>query len=216
MNGGKTPRQHAGQIVRRLKREYPDAHCALLHQTPLQLLVATILSAQCTDQRVNLVTVPLFKKYPTAEKLARLPQARLEKIIHSTGFFRNKAKNIRACCRQLVADHDGSVPADFDSLVALPGVGRKTANVVMGTAFGQPTGVVVDTHVGRLSRRMGLTKQSDPVKAERDLMTVLPRKEWIDFSHRLILHGRQVCRARKPACDACKLLNVCEQVDVIH
>ena len=194
-------KRHAAKVVRTLGRDYPDATCALEHETPLQLLVATILSAQCTDQRVNLVTKELFKKHPTAAALAALSPAKLEKAIQSTGFFRNKAKNIKACCQQLVDHYDGAVPEEMDQLVALPGVGRKTANVVMGTAFGVATGVVVDTHVGRISKRLGLTSQSNPEKIEQDLMGLIPKKEWIDFSHRMIHHGRQVCKARKPACD---------------
>ncbi len=207
-------KRHAAKVLRALRKAYPDATCALQYETPLQLLVATILSAQCTDQRVNFVTTELFKKYPTAAKLAKVTQARLEKVIQSTGFFRNKAKNIKACCQQLVDDYDGAVPEDLERLVTLPGVGRKTANVVMGTAFEIPTGVVVDTHVGRNSQRLGLTTESHPEKIERDLMQLLPKKEWIAFSHRMILHGRQVCKARKPACDDCSLLSICPRVGV--
>jgi len=207
-------RRQAVRVVARLREDYPDAQCALVHDTPLQLLIATILSAQCTDARVNIVTKKLFAKYPTAEHLARTRLSTLEKMIQSTGFFRNKAKNIKACCQQLVEQHDGQVPADLDALVALPGVGRKTANVVLGTAFGIPTGVVVDTHVGRLSRRLGLTEQTDPVKVERDLMALLPPQEWIDFSHRMIHHGRQICNARKPKCGECSMESFCPKVGV--
>jgi endonuclease-3 len=202
-------KRQVARVVRQLRENYPDAVCALRFETPVQLLVATILSAQCTDERVNLVTSHLFKKYPTAATLSRASLSSLEKLIQSTGFFRNKAKNIKACCTQLVQEHGGEVPRQLDQLVKLPGVGRKTANVVLGTAFGLPTGVVVDTHVGRLSRRLGLTEESDPVKAERDLMAVLPKKEWIAFSHRMIYHGRAVCKARRPKCDSCDFRQFC-------
>ena len=207
-------KRHAAKVVRNLGRDYPDATCALEHETPVQLLVATILSAQCTDKRVNLVTQELFKKHPTASALAALSPAKLEKAIQSTGFFRNKAKNIKACCQQLVDHYDGAVPEDMDQLVELPGVGRKTANVVMGTAFGVATGVVVDTHVGRISKRLGLTSQSNAEKIEQDLTGLLPKKEWIDFSHRMIHHGRQVCKARKPACDVCSMKGFCPRLGV--
>lgn len=207
-------KRHAAKVVRALAREYPDATCALHYDSPVQLLVATILSAQCTDQRVNVVTKELFAKYPTAADLAAIPIKRLEKLIESTGFFRNKAKNIKACCRALVDAHDGEVPQDLETLVALPGIGRKTANVVLGTAFGLPTGVVVDTHVGRLSRRLGLTEQTDPVKIERDLMDQIPKSQWIDFAHRMIHHGRRVCNARQPKCDVCRMKRFCPQIGV--
>ena len=207
-------RRRARRIVAALKRAYPDAQCALRFDSPFQLLVATILSAQCTDERVNQVAAELFAKYPTAEKLDRVPLSRLETLIKSTGFFRNKAKNIKACCRELVKRYGGQVPADLDALVALPGVGRKTANVVLGTAFGEATGIVVDTHVGRIVRRLGLTTQRDPNKVEQDLMELIPRSEWIDFSHRLIHHGRQVCKARKPRCDECVLEAWCPREGV--
>lgn len=180
----------------------------------MQLLVATILSAQCTDERVNQVTRVLFADYPTAADLAAVSQARLEKIIQSTGFFRNKAQNIRACCQQLVEHHRGEVPRDLESLVKLPGVGRKTANVVLGTAFGLPTGVVVDTHVRRITQRLGLTENEDPVKIEQDLIEQLPSEEWINFSHRLIHLGRQICKARRPLCDDCFLTDLCPRVGV--
>jgi endonuclease-3 len=207
-------KRHAGKVVRALRKDYPDATCALNHETPLQLLIATILSAQCTDERVNLVTESLFHKYPTAADLAALAPSKLEKAIQSTGFFRNKAKSIKACCQQLVEQYDGVVPSDLDKLVELPGVGRKTANVVLGTAFGLPTGVVVDTHVSRLSQRLGLTQQSKPDKIEQDLMQLLPKREWIDFAHRMIYHGRRVCKARKPACDSCSMQKFCPRVGV--
>lgn len=202
----------ARKVLRRLKADFPEVECALLHDSPVQLLVATILSAQCTDERVNIVTRELFAAYPTAEDLAAAPIKRLEKLVQSTGFFRNKAKNIKLCCTELVEQHEGQVPRDLDSLVQLAGVGRKTANVVLGVAFGMATGVVVDTHVGRLSRRTGLTDKTDPVKVEQDLIQLLPKKEWVDFSHRMIYHGRQVCGARKPKCNECSMRKFCPRV----
>ncbi|MCA9236446.1 MAG: endonuclease III [Planctomycetales bacterium] len=207
-------KRRAARVVRQLKKDFPNAECALVHETPFQLLVATILSAQCTDQRVNQVTPALFRKYPTPAHFAAAPLSAIEKAVHSTGFFRNKAKNIKACCQALVEEHDGELPRTLEEMTALAGVGRKTANVVLGTAFGLPTGVVVDTHVGRLSRRLGLTDQDDPVRVEKELMELLPKKEWIGYSHRLIYHGRQVCKARKPACDACSMKGFCPQVGV--
>lgn len=207
-------KKQGGRVVRRLKKDYSHAVCALNYDTPVQLLIATILSAQCTDVRVNIVTKELFKRYPTAEKLGKAPIRSIEKLVESTGFYRNKAKNIKSCCQDLVEHHDGKVPKDLDSLVKLAGVGRKTANVVLGTAFGIPTGVVVDTHVGRLSRRLGLTQKTDAVQAERELMEIIPQKEWIDYSHRMIYHGREVCKARKPQCDDCNFLKFCPQVGV--
>ena len=196
----------------RLRTEYSEVQCALQFATPLQLLVATILSAQCTDERVNQVAGELFRRWPTAHDLARLPQKTLEKAIRSTGFFRNKAKHIRACCAELGQRYDGQVPRDLAALVSLPGVGRKTANVVLGTAYGLATGVVVDTHVGRIARRLGLTQHSDPVKIEQDLMRQLPRREWVMFAHRVIHHGRRVCRARKPDCEVCCLRDLCPRI----
>jgi endonuclease-3 len=207
-------KRHAAQIVRRLKKAYPDARCALHYHTPLQLLVATILSAQCTDTRVNIVTKDLFQKYPDAAAFAHAKLPDLERAIQSTGFFRNKAKNIKACCGELIESHRGQIPREIEALVKLPGVGRKTANVVLGTAFGIPTGVVVDTHVARISQRLGMTRHKDPVKIERDLMAQLPKREWVDFSHRLIHHGRQICLARKPKCAACTLADVCPKIGV--
>jgi endonuclease-3 len=206
-------RARARRIVRLLAREYPDAHCALNHETPLQLLVATILSAQCTDARVNLVTPALFARYPDAKAFATADARDLEAAIQSTGFFRNKARNIRACCQTLVERHGGEVPGTMEELVPLAGVGRKTANVILGNAFGVP-GITVDTHVGRLSRRMGLTTETDPEKVERDLMQLIPKKEWTQFSHRMIFHGRQVCHAREPRCDDCVVAKVCPRVGV--
>jgi endonuclease-3 len=202
------------QIVRLLRKEYPEAECALVHESPFQLLIATILSAQCTDERVNIVTRQLFAKYPKPKDLAEIPLQLLEQEIQSTGFFRNKARNIKACCTKLVKDYGGQVPRDLESLVALPGVGRKTANVVLGTAYGIATGVVVDTHVTRLSYRLGLTTETDAVKIERDLMNQVPKKEWIMFSHRLIHHGRRICKARKPLCSACRLHSICPRIGV--
>jgi endonuclease-3 len=199
--------------VRLLARTYPDAQCALSHESPLQLLVATILSAQCTDARVNQVTPRLFARYPDAQAFAAAKPRDLRRLIHSTGFFRNKAKNIIACCRRLVAEHGGEVPRTMEELVPLPGIGRKTANVILGNAFGVP-GIPVDTHVGRLSRRMGLTEAADPVKVERDLARLIPRKEWTAFGHRMIFHGRQVCHARKPRCEQCTLAAACARVGV--
>ena len=205
---------NAVPIAQLLAREYPDSTCALVHDSPFELLIATILSAQCTDERVNIVTKDLFSKYRTPAELAAIPIRALEKLIQSTGFFRNKAKNIHACSVQLVEQHDGQVPADMEQLVKLPGVGRKTANVVLGTAFGIASGVVVDTHVTRLCRRLGLTRHEDAVKIERDLIKLLPSEEWIDFSHRLIWHGRRVCKARKPLCEQCVLKEMCPKIGV--
>ncbi len=185
-----------------------------MHSSPLELLVATILSAQCTDARVNIVTKNLFTHYRHAADFASAPRGAIEKAIQSTGFFRNKAKNILACCQKLVDDHGGHVPADFEDLVALPGVGRKTASVVLGVAFGKASGVVVDTHVARLSQRLGLTRHKDAVKIERDLMAILPKPQWIDFSHRMIHHGRKVCIARRPRCDGCPLEKLCPRIGV--
>lgn len=207
-------KQHVRRVLRQLQEDYPNVECALNFESPVQLLVATILSAQCTDERVNKVTKELFQRYPTAESLAKVPIRSLEKLIQSTGFFRNKAKNIKACCQALVRDHGGEVPQDLDTLVQLAGVGRKTANVVLGTAFGIPSGVVVDTHVGRISRRLGLTEKNDAVQVERDLIALLPREAWIDYSHRMIYHGRAVCKARKPNCAECHFETFCPQVGV--
>ena len=207
-------KRRAGQVVRALKKEYPEVHCALVHSSPFELLVATILSAQCTDARVNIVTPPLFKKYPDPAAFAAAPLPAIEKAIQSTGFFRNKAKNIKAASTAIVNDHGGEVPETLDELVGLAGVGRKTANVVLGVAFGKATGVVVDTHVGRLSRRLGLTANTDAVKVEADLMAIIPQKEWIDFSHRLIAHGRRICIARKPKCDDCLMNDFCPRIGV--
>lgn len=199
----------AAEILRLLRAAYPDAHCELAYDDPFQLLVATILSAQCTDVRVNMVTPVLFARYPDAACMAAAPQEDIEDIIRSTGFFRNKAKNIRAAAAALVKEHGGEVPRDLDALTALPGVGRKTANVVLGNAYGIDAGVVVDTHVGRLSGRLGLATSTDPVKVERDLMKVVPRENWTLWSHLLIWHGRRRCTARNPDCTACELRHLC-------
>ena len=207
-------KKHAREVVKRLKREYPEATCALVHGTPFELLIATILSAQCTDERVNIVTKDLFKKHSTPAALAAVAIPRLEKLIQSTGFFRNKAKNIHACCIKLVEEHGGQVPADIEKLVHLPGVGRKTANVVLGTAFRIASGVVVDTHVTRLSQRLGLSEHEDPLKIERDLVAQLSQEEWIDFSHRMIWHGRRICKARRPLCGSCVLEKICPKIGV--
>ncbi len=201
-------RNRARRIVKKLAKLYPDAQCALRHDNPLQLLVATILSAQCTDVRVNMVTPALFARFPDAKSFATANVSELEKLIQSTGFFRNKARNIMACCKQIVGHHGGEVPGTMEELVHLPGVGRKTANVVLGNAFGTP-GITVDTHVKRLSFRLGLTKHTHPEKIELDLMELVPGKDWTTFSHALILHGRQVCSARKPNCEGCGLNSLC-------
>lgn len=203
-----------GEILRRLHQAHPDATCALEHRNPLELLVATVLSAQCTDERVNKVTPDLFARYPTAADFAGADRSELEEMVRSTGFFRNKAKNIQEACTRIVHEYGGDVPADMDELLTLPGVARKTANVVLGTAFGIADGVVVDTHVKRLSNRLGLTAQSDPEKIEKDLMALVPRDAWIDVSHLLIFHGRRVCTARKPDCVNCVLRTLCPSADV--
>jgi endonuclease III len=201
-------RNHGKKVMRRLAKAYPEADCALLYADALQLLVATILSAQCTDVRVNLTTPALFDRYPDAASLAEASQEELEEMIHSTGFFRNKARSIREACRDIVERHDGRVPDNMEALVALRGVGRKTANVVLGNAFGTP-GITVDTHVRRLSRRLGLTDQNDPVKIEFDLMKIIPRPAWTDFSHMTILLGREICPARTPRCGICPMRDIC-------
>lgn len=208
-------KKRAEQIIIQLKKMYPDAHCALIHKNPLELLVATILSAQCTDERVNIVTRDLFKKYKTAKAYAEAPIEDLEKMVKSTGFFRNKAKSIKAMASILVDKYKGKVPETMEELHALPGVGRKTANVVLGNAFDIPSGVVVDTHVGRLSRRMDLTRQNSPEAVEKELMVLVPKEDWIMFSHWLISHGRSVCKARKPQCVFCDLSCLCPQKGVV-
>ena len=204
-----TRHDRARELARRFREIYPDAHCELDFQNPLELLVATILSAQCTDKRVNIVTKGLFARCPEARDYAQIPQDELEGIIRSAGFYRNKAKNLRAMASKLVAEHDGTVPRSLEALAALPGVGRKTANVVLGNAFGIDEGVVVDTHVTRVSARLGLTKNSDPWKIEQDLMKTFPRDQWTVLSHWLIWHGRRRCFARKPDCAHCELSDIC-------
>ena len=202
-------RARAAAILRRLKKEYPDAKCELDWSTPLELAVATILSAQCTDKRVNLVTPALFRKYRAAKDWAAAPQETLEKEFHSTGFFRNKAKNVRALMARLDAEFGGELPGDFDVLVSLPGIGRKTANLLVATVFGQP-GLVVDTHFIRLSNRLGFVKnEDDATKIERELARVVPPKDWTDWSHRMVWHGRRRCFARKPDCANCPLADLC-------
>ena len=202
------------EIIRLLEQEYGEATCALHHDGPYQLLVATILSAQCTDARVNMVTPALFRRYPDAHAMAEADLDELQEIIRSTGFFRNKSKSLHGSATKLVNEFDGEVPSNMRDLLKLPGVARKTANVVLGTAYGIASGVVVDTHVGRLSRRLGLTHQKTPVKVEKDLMGMIPRDEWINFAHRLIHHGRRVCQARRPRCEECAFVDLCPRVGV--
>jgi len=202
-------RDRTRRIVSKLKKAYPDAHCELNHANPLQLLIATILSAQCTDERVNKVTPALFARCHTARDYADISPAELEGLIRTTGFFRSKAKSIRGCAAGLVKNHGGEVPETMEHLHSLPGVGRKTANVVLGNAFNLAEGIVVDTHVGRLSRRMGLTRQHDPVKVEQALMKLVPQQDWTLFSHLLIWHGRRRCSARKPDCAHCEISGLC-------
>ena len=204
-----TELQKRGRAIdRRLKKAYPDARCSLNHEDALQLLIATILSAQCTDERVNQVTPGLFKKYPDAAAFSRAKISSLENAVRSTGFFRNKAKSIQACCAALVEKHDGVPPDSLEALTKLAGVGRKTANVVLGNAYDVP-GMVVDTHVKRLSNLMGLTKQSNPDKIERDLQPLIPERDWTGFGHRMIAHGRAICVARRPDCEACPVSDLC-------
>ena len=205
----KPDKTYVTKILKRLKKKYPEADCSLNYRDPLQLLVATILSAQCTDLRVNFVTQELFKKYRSAQDFASAELSELESDIHSTGFYRNKAKNIKLACTIIDELHGGEVPADMAKLVDLPGVGRKTANCVLGNGFGIAAGVVVDTHVERLSHRLGLSESTTPEKIEQDLMRVFQKSEWISLSHRLILLGRESCTARKPKCKACVLGDIC-------
>ncbi len=196
-------------ILKKLEENFPLAICALVHKDPFQLLVSTILSAQCTDERVNKVTPALFSRFPGPSEMAGAEQEVIEKLVHSTGFFRNKAKNIRLASEQIVKNFNGAVPDNMESLLTLPGVARKTANVVLGTWFRKPEGVVVDTHVKRISGLLGFTKKKDPNQIEKDLMALLPREQWIDYSHRIILHGRKTCKARKPQCSECFLSELC-------
>ena len=203
----------AKKILQLLRKTYPDVECALHHKNPFELAVATILSAQCTDKRVNIVTPALFKKYPTPKHFAKAPIETIETMIHSTGFYKNKAKSIKGLCQILVSGYHGKVPETLEELVQLPGIGRKTANVILGVAFNVP-GVVVDTHVTRLTNRMGLTKQKDPVKIEFEMMDLIPKKDWSDFGLLLIAHGRAICDARKPKCDVCPINNLCPKIGV--
>ena len=200
---------YALEVLSRLKREYSDARTELDYKTPLQLAVATILSAQCTDKRVNMVTPLLFQTFPSAESLADAPPEKVEEIIKSTGFFRNKTKSLIGLGKALVERHNGEIPDSMEELVNLPGIGRKTANVILGNAFGKNEGIVVDTHVARVSYRLGLTREKDPVKIEQDLMQLVPREDWALLSHLLIFHGRRVCEARRPKCEICVLNDIC-------
>jgi endonuclease III len=205
---------YAAKIAGIIRKHYPLAKCELDFETPLQLLIATILSAQCTDERVNLVTKGLFAKYPDVAAYAKAPQKELEQAIQSTGFYHNKAKSIQGCCQSLLERYDGQIPRDLEQLVELPGIGRKTANVVLGSGFGIASGIVVDTHVTRVSQRLGLTREKNPEKIEQDLLRQFPRKEWIAVSNRLVHHGRYVCVARKPKCDVCPLSKLCPRIGV--
>ena len=209
-------KNQAAKILRIIKRTYPDAKCALDHSSPLQLLVATILSAQCTDVRVNMVTPSLFRRYPSAKEFSRASLANIQKLIHSTGFYRNKAKNIKEACRRIVHYFNGEVPKSMEDLLSLPGVARKTANVVLGNSYGLLSGIVVDTHVFRIAHRLGLTAGKNPEKVEQDLIKIVPRKEWINFSHRLINHGRRICSARRPCCSVCTLEMYCLRIGVTN
>src|ERR1043165_1733674 len=200
------------KIITGLKKTYPDAHCELNYSNPLELLIATMLSAQCTDKRVNLVTAELFRKYRSAADYAAAALPELEREIRTTGFFGNKPKSIKTCCQALVEKHGGQVPRTMEELITLGGVGRKTANVVLGNAFNVNTGIVVDTHVARLAQRLGLTKEKDPVKIEQDLMALVPRKQWTMFSHWLIWHGRRPCYARNPDCPNCEIASLCPRL----
>jgi len=206
----RTRKQRAGHVVETLRREFPDSGCSLVHQDAWQLLVATILSAQCTDARVNLVTPDFFRAFPTVGDVADAPLEAIEEAIRSTGFYRNKARSLQGAARAIRDQHGGQVPDTMDALVALPGVGRKTANVVLGEVWNRPDGVVVDTHVSRIALKLGLTDTTDPVKAERQLCDVLPRDQWRDFTHLIIDHGRRTCRARSPRCDGCPIFRWCE------
>ncbi|UCF36508.1 MAG: endonuclease III [Acidobacteriota bacterium] len=201
--------QRISEILKRLEERFPDAECALTHRSAFELLMATILSAQCTDERVNMVTPVLFARYPGPGELAQADMEELQEIIRSTGFFRNKAKSLRGAAEKIAHHFDGEVPQTMDDLLTLPGVARKTANVVLGTWYGIADGVVVDTHVRRLSQRLGLTRQKEPQKIERDLMKKIPQDEWIALSHRLIHHGRQTCKSQKPRCEECSLAELC-------
>jgi endonuclease-3 len=209
-------KNRTAQIIKRLKKAYPDAHCALNHTSPFELLIATILSAQCTDERVNIVTADLFRKYRGPEDFVQVSQEELERDIHSTGFFRNKARNIKAASQRLIDVYGGKIPQKMDEILTLGGVARKTGNVVLGNAFGIASGVVVDTHVSRLSQRLGLTQEKTPEKIERDLQELVPKKDWVMFSHWIIYHGRQVCNARKPKCHECVLADICPSYELFN
>ncbi|MEO0949172.1 MAG: endonuclease III [Cyanobacteria bacterium J06641_5] len=214
-NSQSAKRERAQAILARLKQLYPDATCTLTYETPVQLLVATILSAQCTDERVNLVTPALFARYPDAASLAAAPRAEIEQLVRSTGFFRNKAKNIQGTCAAIATEHHGEVPRTMAELIELPGVARKTANVVLAHAFGINAGVTVDTHVKRLSKRFGLTTKDNPQQVERDLMPLLPQADWENWSIRVIYHGRARCNARKPDCANCELVDLCPSAGAV-
>ncbi|MBA2493114.1 MAG: endonuclease III [Acidobacteria bacterium] len=205
-------KKRTAEIIKRLKKEYPDAHCALNHANAFELLIATILSAQCTDVRVNIVTAELFRKYRRPQDYLQVSPEELEQDIRSTGFFRNKAKNIQAACEKIIENFGGEIPNTMDEILTLNGVARKTANVVLGNAFGIASGVVVDTHVSRLSQRLGLTEKTTPEKIEKDLAELVPKKDWIIFPHLLIWHGRRICQARKPKCAECVLENICPKL----
>lgn len=202
-------KQRTAEVITRLSKAYPDAHCALNHTNAFELLIATILSAQCTDERVNIVTATLFRKYRRPQDFIAASQEELEEDIRSTGFFRNKARNIKAACERIVDVYGGQIPETMEEILTLAGVARKTANVVLGNAFGIPSGIVVDTHVSRLSQRLGLTSERSPEKIERDLEKLVPKKHWIMFPHWMIFHGRQICKARKPLCSECPLADIC-------
>jgi endonuclease III len=210
-----TKKQRAREILTRLKHLYPDAQCSLNYETPVQLLVATILSAQCTDERVNQVTPALFERFPDAAAIAAAPLEVIEQLVHSTGFYRNKARNLQAACQRIMMEFEGEVPNSMEQLLTLPGVARKTSNVVLAHAYGINAGVTVDTHVKRLSHRLGLTKHTDPVKVEQDLMKLLPQPDWENWSIRLIYHGRATCMARKPDCDRCELADLCTSAPLV-
>ena len=202
-------KERTEQIIKLLKRAHPDAHCALNHSNAFELLVATILSAQCTDERVNIVTADLFRKYRKPEDYLKVRETELQQDIRTTGFFRNKTRNIQGACKVLIEEFHGEVPRTMEELLRLPGVARKTANVVLGVAYGIAVGIVVDTHVTRLSNRLGLTKQKDAVKIENDLIELVPKNDWIIFSHLLIFHGRRICKARRPLCEECPVETLC-------
>ena len=202
-------KERTEQLIKLLKHAHPDAHCALNHSNAFELLIATILSAQCTDERVNIVTADLFRKYRKPSDYLKVPETELQQDIRTTGFFRNKTRSIQGACKMLVEEFDGEVPKTMEELLQLPGVARKTANVVLGVAYGVAAGIVVDTHVTRVARRLGLTKQADAVKIENDLIALVPKKDWIIFSHLLIFHGRRICKARRPLCEECPLEKLC-------